>query len=55
MYAIIATRPNLAFTVSLLGQLNAASSRIHLEAAKETIRYLKQTAIVSITYSANSL
>ena len=55
IYAMIATRLDLAFTVSLLGQFNAAPSKIHLEAAKKTIRYLKQTTTVGITYSANSL
>ena len=55
MFAMIATRPDLAFTVSLLGRFNSASSKIHLEAAKKTLRYLKHTATVGITYSANSL
>ena len=36
MYAMIATRPDLAFAVSTLGRFNAAPNATHLEAAKKT-------------------
>ena len=37
MYAIIATRPDLAFAVSTLGRFNAAPNATHLEATKKTL------------------
>ena len=51
MYAMIATRPDLAFTVSTLGRFNAAPNATHLEAAKKTLRYLRKTSNVGLIYS----
>ena len=51
MYAMIATRPDLAFAVSTLGRFNAAPNATHLEAAKKTLRYLRKTANVGLVYS----
>ena len=49
MYAMIATRPDLAYTVSTLGKFNSAPSEDHLSAAKRVLRYLKHTARIGIT------
>ena len=54
MYGMIATRPNLAFAVSTLGRFNAAPTIAHLGAAKKTLRYLKQTLNVGISYGPSS-
>jgi hypothetical protein len=50
MYAMLGTRPNLAFTVGLLGQFSAAPKRIHWETAKRVLRYLKATTNMKLTY-----
>ena len=51
MYAMIATRPDLAFAVSTLGRFNAAPNATHLEAAKKTLRYLRKTSNVGLVFS----
>jgi hypothetical protein len=43
MYLMTATRPNLAFTVSMLSKFNAVPTDEHVSAAKRALRYLKQT------------
>jgi hypothetical protein len=54
MYAMIATRPDLAYTVSTLGKFAANPSPTHMAAAKRCLRYLKQTSTIGITYSGFS-
>ena len=54
IYAMIATRPDLAFAVSTLGRFNAAPNTSHLEAAKKTFRYLRRTSNVGLMYSPTS-
>ena len=51
MYAMIATRPDLAFAVSTLGKFNSAPTATHLGAAKKVLRYLRKTSNIGITYS----
>ena len=51
MYAMIATRPDLAFAVSTLGRFNSAPEKLHLEAVKKTLRYLRWTLDIGLTYS----
>jgi hypothetical protein len=43
MYAVIGTRADLAFTVTLLSQFSSNPSKEYLAAAKHTLRYLKLT------------
>ena len=43
MYAMIGTRPDLAFVILSLGQHNAAPDQIHIAAAKRVLRYLQHT------------
>jgi hypothetical protein len=41
MYAVIGTRPDLAFTVTLLSQFSSCPNATHMGAAKRVLRYLK--------------
>lgn len=43
MYFVIGSRPNLAFTVTLLSQFSSCPNEIHLGAAKRALRYLAGT------------
>jgi hypothetical protein len=54
MYAMIATRPDLAYTVSTLGKFAANPSPTHMAAVKRSLCYLKQTSTIGITYSGSS-
>lgn len=54
MFAMIATRPDLALTVSTLGRFGSQPSANHLKAAKRTLRYLRQTATHGITCNGAS-
>jgi hypothetical protein len=49
MYAATSTRPDIAFAVSILSQFMRNPGRVHWEAVKEVIRYLKGTASVKLT------
>ena len=50
MYLAVATRPDIAHTVSSLSQFNENPSHIHWVAAKRVLRYLKGTANYSLVY-----
>ena len=54
MYAMIATRPDLAFAVSTLGKFNSAPTAAHLGAAKKVLRYLRKTSNIGITYGTTA-
>ena len=43
MYLVIGSRPDLAFTVTLLSQFSSCPNESHLKAAKRTLRYLAGT------------
>ena len=43
MYAMLGTRPDLAYAVSTLSKLNSEPAEEHHAAAKKTLRYLKET------------
>ena len=49
-YTKVATRPDLAFAVSTLGRFNAAPTKDQLGAAKKTLRYLRQTSEIGLTF-----
>jgi len=53
MYTVTATRPDIAFAMSILGQFAQAPMRIHLEAAKRVVRYLKTTHNLELMYSTD--
>jgi hypothetical protein len=48
MWLAIASRPDVAYAASLLGQFNANPSDEHLTAAKRVLRYLKGTSNLSL-------
>lgn len=50
MYAMTATRPDLAFTVSRLSKFNANPTTKHMESAKRALRYLKHTSNLGLLY-----
>ena len=50
MYAMLGTRPDLAYTISALSKFNANPITGHHSAVKRTLRYLQQTKTYGITY-----
>ena len=44
------TRPNIAFVINQLAQFLENAGRVHWEAAKRVIRYLKSTKTLKLTY-----
>ena len=50
MYAYVGTRPDLAFSVTLLSQFSACPNNSHLIAAKRVLRYLKGTSDWTLTF-----
>jgi hypothetical protein len=51
MYAAMATRPDIAYTVSALSQHNSRPNDEHEKAKKHLLRYLRRTAGIGITYT----
>ena len=49
MYAAVSTRPDIAFSVSILSQFMRNPGRAHWEAVKQVIRYLKATKDAKLT------
>ena len=43
MYAMLATRPDLAYTVGVLSKFNATYDTVHWQAAKRALRYMQGT------------
>ena len=54
MYTVIATRPDLAYTVTHLSQFNACLGKVHLTAAKRVLQYLKGTRNWTLTFPKNN-
>jgi len=54
MWLMLCTRPDLAFTVSMLSKFNDRPTTEHLAAATYTLRYLRNTANLAIQYSAQN-
>jgi hypothetical protein len=50
MYLMTGTRPDLAFSVSILSQFNARPSQAHYNAAIRVLRYLRGTHDYGLTY-----
>ena len=53
MYAMIGTRPDIAYAVTRLAQFSSNPSQDHLKAAKHVLRYLRQTQFFTICYDGN--
>jgi len=53
MYAMLATRPNLAQTIQQISQFSQKPTRTHEKAAKHTLRYLNGTIDQGITFNRN--
>ena len=51
MYAVIGTRPDLAYTVTMHSQFSSCPTKIHLTAAQRVLRYLKGTITWSLFYA----
>ena len=52
MFLMIATRPDLAFAVSKLSQFLASPTTTHLTAATRTLRYVKETKSLELTFGS---
>ena len=53
MYAVTATWLDITFATSILGQFSQAPARVHWEAAKRVVRYLKTTHNLELTYGTS--
>ena len=54
LYAAMATRPDIAYAVGVLGKFNANPSEAHFTAAKRVLRYLKGTVDWGLRYQCKS-
>ena len=50
MYLATCTRPDIAYTVSVLARFNANPARVHWQAVKHLFRYLKGSLDLQLTY-----
>ena len=48
---LIATRPDIMFTVSLLSRIRHCAGEVHFQATKRIVRYIKGTTDYGIKYS----
>ena len=53
MYAMTQTRPDLAYTLSVLSRFNHNPSLQHIKAAKRMLRYMQGTRFLGISYIGN--
>src|SRR4051812_40217977 len=55
MYVMMATRPDLAFTMSRLSKFFDCPTKVHAAAAKRVLRYLRGTTERGITYTGSNV
>ncbi|MCO5579842.1 hypothetical protein L7F22_033704 [Adiantum nelumboides] len=55
MYAMIATRPDIAFAVGVVSRYMSNPEKKHWEAVKGIMRYLKHTKSIPICYGSHDL
>lgn len=55
MYAMLGTRPDIAYAVGVLGRYAANPKLIHWDAAKRVLRYLRGTSSVVLTYDGSDV
>ena len=55
MYAAMGTRPDLAYTVGVLGRYSSSPKRCHWTAAKRALRYLNSTADMVLRFDGKDL
>ena len=53
MYAMTQTRPDLAYTLSVLSRFNQNPSLQYIKAAKRMLRYIQGTKLLGITYTGH--
>jgi len=53
MYTAMAMQPNIAFVTSILAQFSQSPAKVHWEAAKQVVRYLKTICNLELTYASN--
>nr|CAD1834520.1 unnamed protein product [Ananas comosus var. bracteatus] len=54
MFAMVCTRPDIAYVVGVLSRFMANPGKVHWEAAKWVLRYLRGTSDYAIMYAKNS-
>jgi hypothetical protein len=54
MYAACATRPDIAYSVSVLSQHSARPNSTHFDALKRVLRYLRGSSSLSLTFNGTS-
>jgi hypothetical protein len=54
MYAMLCTRPDLAYAVQQLSQFNANPTNAHFQAAKRVFRYLQGTQTMGLAYGKHN-
>lgn len=50
IYLVVLTRPDIAYTISVLSQFNVNPGRMHWAAAKRVLRYLRTTSDHGLTF-----
>jgi hypothetical protein len=52
MYAMLCTRPDLAYAIQQLSQFSSNPTNVHFQAAKRVFRYLQGTQTMGLVYSS---
>lgn len=55
MYAMMGTRPDIAYTVGILGRFSTNPKRHHWSAAKRVLRYLNTTSGMELRFDGNDV
>ena len=50
IYAMLATRPDIAYSISILAQFSQSPTRHHWRALRRLLRYLRKTKHYKLTY-----